>query len=74
MATEPPCGKLGDELAAEFLLVLLPDDLEEVLAQLILQRLCPAVHSACQNNLYKTMSKDFLSLSIHSMLHLGSYT
>jgi hypothetical protein len=51
MATEPPCGELGDELAAE---LLLPDNLEEVLAQLILQHLCPAVHSARQNNLKET--------------------
>jgi hypothetical protein len=63
MATEPPCGKLGDELDAEFLLVLLPHDLKEVLAQLILQHLCPAVHPACQNNLKETKSKDSLSLS-----------
>jgi hypothetical protein len=51
MATEPPCRELSDELAAELLLILLPHDLKEVLAKLILQHLCPAVNSARQNNL-----------------------
>jgi hypothetical protein len=63
MAAEPPGGELGDKLAAELLMLLLPCDLEEVLAQLILQHLCPAVHSARQNNLKETKSKDSRSLS-----------
>ncbi len=72
MAAEPSCGKLGDEIAAE---LLLPHELEEVLAQLILKHLCPAVHSACQNNLkrdkVKRFAQSFPALNSSSPIPIG---